>query len=57
MVGPCLLQAIKEVLGDAASDEIMEGWKDGYSFLANVLMNRERKRIQEIRKLKNYITQ
>ena len=47
VVGPCLLQAIKEVLGDAANNEIMEGWTEGFSFLANVLIEIEKKRIEE----------
>ena len=47
MIGPCLFQAIKDVLGDDANDEIMEGWKDGYSFLANILMDIEKKRTEE----------
>ena len=42
-----MLQAIKDVLGDAANDEIIEGWTEGYSFLANVLIEIENKRIEE----------
>ena len=41
MVGECLLTALKEVLGDAASDEIMQGWKEGYEFLADLLIGIE----------------
>ena len=43
MVGECLLTALKEVLGDAASDEIMQGWKEGYEFLADLLIGIEDK--------------
>jgi nitric oxide dioxygenase len=42
MVGDALLQAIKEVLGDSASDEIMLAWEEAYGFLANVLIAREK---------------
>ena len=41
MVGECLLTALKDVLGDAASDEIMQGWKEGYEFLADLLIGVE----------------
>ena len=47
VVGPCLLEAIKDVLGDAANEEIMEGWKEGYSFLANAFIDIEKKRKEE----------
>ena len=41
VVGPCLLQAIKEVLGDAANEEIMTSWGEGYWYLANTLIGIE----------------
>lgn len=41
MVGHSLLQAIKEILGDAATSEVINAWKDAYFFLADVLINRE----------------
>jgi hemoglobin-like flavoprotein len=28
-------------LGDAATDEIMQGWKEGYEFLADLLIGME----------------
>lgn len=40
-VGEALLGAIKTVLGDAASDEIMDAWGEAYWFLANILIARE----------------
>ena len=43
MVGDALLQAIKTVLGDAATDEVMNAWEEAYGFLANVLIDREEK--------------
>jgi nitric oxide dioxygenase len=45
-VGNSLLQAIKDTLGDAATDEVMEAWGQAYWFLANVLIERERKLYQ-----------
>jgi len=42
MVADALLQAIKTVLGDAATDEVMAAWEEAYGFLAQVLINREK---------------
>ncbi len=42
MVGDALLQAIKSVLGDGASDEVMAAWEEAYGFLATVLIAREK---------------
>lgn len=42
MVGDSLLQAIKKVLGDAATDDIMAAWEEAYGFLANVLIAKEK---------------
>lgn len=42
IVGQNLLKAIKEVLGDAATPEIMEAWEEGYGFLAKIFIDRER---------------
>ncbi len=41
LVGAAILAAIKKVLGDAATDEIIEAWKEAYFFLADVLIKRE----------------
>ncbi|RLN53132.1 hypothetical protein BBJ29_009063 [Phytophthora kernoviae] len=41
IVGGCLLRAIKTVLKDAATDEIVEAWKEGYWFLADLLIQAE----------------
>lgn len=32
MVGVSLLQAIKDVLGDAATDDVIEAWKEAYFY-------------------------
>lgn len=41
MVGDALLQAIKSVLGENATDEIMAAWEEAFGFLAKVLIARE----------------
>jgi nitric oxide dioxygenase len=40
-VGEALLGAIKAVLGDAATKEILDAWGEAYWFLANILIARE----------------
>src|SRR6218665_3248629 len=40
-VGDSLLGAIKAVLGDAATDEILAAWGEAYWFLAHILIARE----------------
>lgn len=41
LVGSALLSAIEKVLGEAATEEIMNAWKEAYFFLADVLIKRE----------------
>ena len=41
IVGECLLQAIQDVLGDAATQEVMTAWTEAYQALAEVFINRE----------------
>ena len=40
-VAEALLGAIKDVLGEAATDEVLEAWGEAYWFLADLLMARE----------------
>ncbi|MBO9558476.1 MAG: NO-inducible flavohemoprotein [Caulobacter sp.] len=40
-VATALLGAIKDVLGDAATDEILGAWGEAYWFLADILIGRE----------------
>jgi nitric oxide dioxygenase len=40
-VGSCLLQAIKTVLGDAATDEIIDAWRQAYAQLSEILIAAE----------------
>ena len=44
IVGGCLLKAIKAVLGDAATDEVMTAWGEAYWQLANLLIAAEETR-------------
>jgi hemoglobin-like flavoprotein len=40
-VANALLPAIKDVLGDAATDEILDAWGQAYRFLADILIGKE----------------
>jgi len=42
MVGTSVLKAIKDVLGGAATDEVLDAWKEAYFFLADILIAREK---------------
>ena len=48
IVGECLLQAIKEVLGDRATEEVMTAWTEAYQVLAEVFINREQEIYQTV---------
>lgn len=48
LVGGALLSAIEEVLGEAASADIMNAWKEAYFFLADVLIKREKQLYAEV---------
>ncbi len=41
IVGKCLLQAIREVLGEAATDEVIGAWGEAYGALAQILIEAE----------------
>jgi nitric oxide dioxygenase len=41
IVGECLLAAVKEVLGDAASNEVLGAWGEAYQQLADILIGAE----------------
>ncbi len=47
VIGACLLQAIRDVLGDAATPEVMTAWGEAYNFLADVLIKREKEIYRE----------
>ncbi len=40
-VGRALLGALKDVLGQAATEEVLSAWTEAYEFLADILMKRE----------------
>jgi hemoglobin-like flavoprotein len=42
MLGHSLLQAVKEVLGAEANDELVNAWKEAYFYLADILIEKER---------------
>ena len=41
LVAEALLPAIRDVLGDVASDEVLAAWGEAYWMLANILIGRE----------------
>lgn len=41
IVGANLLESIREVLGEAATDDIINAWGEAYGFLAQILTSRE----------------
>lgn len=41
VVEEALLNALRDVLGDAATPQILDAWQEAYRFLADILMNRE----------------
>lgn len=47
IVGENLLSSIGEVLGEAAGDEVINAWSEAYSFLADILIHREKQIYQE----------
>lgn len=42
IVGENLLASIREVLGEAATDDIIDAWAQAYQFLAQILIGREK---------------
>jgi nitric oxide dioxygenase len=47
IVGENLLASIREVLGEEASDEVMNAWTEAYGFLAGILIGREKQIYQD----------
>lgn len=48
-VATALLEAIREVLGDAATDEVLSAWGEAFWFLANILIGREKQIYDNLR--------
>jgi nitric oxide dioxygenase len=49
IVGSNLLASIREVLGEGATDEVIDAWGEAYGFLADILIGRERQIYHEHR--------
>ncbi|MBB6304779.1 NO-inducible flavohemoprotein [Rhizobium leucaenae] len=47
-VATALLAAIKQVLGEAATDEVLAAWGEAYWFLADILIGREKQVYDEL---------
>lgn len=47
VIGECLLSAMKDVLGEAATPEVMEAWTEAYNNLANIFIGREKEIYRE----------
>jgi nitric oxide dioxygenase len=47
VIGECLIAAMKDVLGYAATPEVLEAWEEAYGALTEILINREREIYQE----------
>lgn len=41
LVGECLLQAMKDVLAEAVTEEVMAAWTEAYQALSEIFINRE----------------
>ncbi|OKP77598.1 nitric oxide dioxygenase [Paenibacillus helianthi] len=53
IVGEFLLKAIKEVLGDAATDEILKAWEEAYGVIAAAFIGVEANMYKEAREQEN----
>ena len=42
VIGACLIAAIKDVLGDAATPEVIDAWSEAYDNLANIFIRAEK---------------
>lgn len=47
LIGEKLLQAMKDFLGDAATDDVISAWVEAYSALANIFIEAEKKLYKE----------
>ncbi|MFS0868788.1 NO-inducible flavohemoprotein [Paenibacillus xylanilyticus] len=50
IVGETLLQAVKDVLGDAATPEILDAWGQAYGYIANLFIQMEEELYEETEK-------
>lgn len=42
IVGSNLLESIRDVMGEAATEEVLTAWKEAYGFLADIMIGREK---------------
>ena len=47
VVGETLLQAVKDVLGEAATEEIIDAWGKAYGYIADAFISIEKKLYEE----------
>ncbi|WP_080873923.1 NO-inducible flavohemoprotein [Oceanobacillus timonensis] len=47
IVGETLLEAVKDVLGDAATNEVIEAWEEAYQAIADIFIDIEKKLYQQ----------
>jgi len=47
IVGECLLQAMRDILKDSATDEVIEAWTEAYQALSEIFISRENSIYQE----------
>lgn len=53
IVGENLLASIREVLGEGATDEVIQAWAEAYGFLAEILFKREEQIYSELSAMPN----
>ena len=53
IVGRNLLESIRDVMGEAATEEVLNAWKEAYGFLADILIGREKQIYTEQAREKN----
>jgi len=41
LIGGCLLTAMKDILGEAATADVLQAWEEAYNALADILIKRE----------------
>lgn len=51
VIGECLLAAMKDVLGEAATPEVIEAWTEAYNNLAEIFIKREKEIYHEQEKI------
>ncbi|GAA0435061.1 NO-inducible flavohemoprotein [Lentibacillus halophilus] len=48
IVGEALLQAVQEILGDAATEDVLDAWREAYDYIANLFIELEQKKYNEM---------